>query len=302
MRLTTSSEQSGCEISLQPFQMCNLTEVNVSDVASQEDLNQRVRDGAFLGTLQAAYTDFHYLRPIWKDTVEADALIGVGMTGIGSGAVLGLNLEEAAEEVKKENARIAGIVGINCAARTTTIKPSGTISQLTGVSSGMHFPTFKYAIRRMRVGNTTPICQVLKDAGVPHEPDVFSEGTTVFSFPICNENAREAKAVSAWEQFAILAMLQREWADNMVSCTVYFDPITEGNQIEYMLSQFIPVIKSVSMLPHTDVGAYPQMPYEGITKEQYEELLSTTPRIDWSKFGGSDGADSKFCNNDTCTI
>ena len=127
-----------CEIALRPYQFCNLTEVNVSNVESQEDLNTRVRAAAFLGTLQASYTDFHYLRDIWQKTTERDALLGVGMTGIGSGTILKYNLNEAADEAKRVNEEIANILGINKAARVTTVKPSGTSSLVLGTSSGIH--------------------------------------------------------------------------------------------------------------------------------------------------------------------
>ena len=127
-----------CEIALRPFQFCNLCEVNVSNVESQEDLNERVKAGAFIGTLQAAYTNFHYLRDIWQKTTEKDALLGVGMTGIGSGAVLGLDLKEAADVAKDENARVAEAINVNKAARVTTVKPSGTSSLVLGTSSGIH--------------------------------------------------------------------------------------------------------------------------------------------------------------------
>jgi len=204
--------------------------------------------------------------------------------------------------VKQYNQKLASEAGVPASIRVTTVKPSGTISQLAGVSSGMHFPTFQYAIRRMRVGNNSPICKVLKDSGIPNEPDTYSTNTTVFEFPIDQGKTRKATMVSAWEQFAFLAMLQREWSDNMVSCTVYFDPETEGEQIEHMLAQFAPIIKSVSMLPHSQEGAYRQMPYEGITKEEYEKRLSDIPKIDWSRFGGSDGMESRFCSNDQCEV
>jgi ribonucleoside-diphosphate reductase alpha chain len=114
-----------CEIALRPYQFCNLCEVNVSNIESQEDYNERVKAAAFIGTLQAGYTDFHYIREIWKRTTEKEALIGVGMTGIGSGVVLNYDMKQAAKIVKEENARVAGIIGINVAARTTTVKPSG---------------------------------------------------------------------------------------------------------------------------------------------------------------------------------
>jgi len=146
-----------CEIALRPFQFCNLCEVNVSNVESQEDLDERVRVGAFIGTLQAAYTDFHYLRDIWRKTTEKDALLGVGMTGIGSGAVLKYDLKKAADLAKDENARVAELIGINKAARVTTVKPSGTSSLVLGTSSGIHSWHDKYYIRRIRVGKNEAI-------------------------------------------------------------------------------------------------------------------------------------------------
>lgn len=114
-----------CEISLRPNQFCNLCEVNASDLESQEDFEERVRVASFIGTLQAGYTDFHYLRDVWKKTTEKEALIGVGMTGIGSGVVLEYDMKKAAKVVKEENERVAGLIGINKSARTTTVKPSG---------------------------------------------------------------------------------------------------------------------------------------------------------------------------------
>jgi len=114
-----------CEIALRPFQFCNLCEVNVSDVVDQADLNKRVKAAALIGTLQAGYTNFHYLRSVWQRTTEKEALIGVGMTGIGSGVVQNLDLEMASNIVKSTNLEVAKIIGINSAARCTTIKPSG---------------------------------------------------------------------------------------------------------------------------------------------------------------------------------
>jgi len=170
------------------------------------------------------------------------------------------------------------------------------------VSSGMHFPPFRYAIRRIRIGNGTEICRLLKEAGVPNEPDRSSGNTTVFEFPIDQEKTREVSSVSAWEQFALLAMLQREWSDNMVSCTVSFDPEKEGGQIEQMLALFAPVIKSVSMLPRIPGGAYPQMPYERISEAEYRERAARMPTIDWSRLRGSEGIGSRYCSDEACEL
>lgn len=141
-----------CEIALRPFQFCNLCEVNGSDVTSQKDLEERVGAAAFFGTLQAGFTDFHYLREIWKKTTEKDALIGVGITGIGSGAILNLDLKKAAEVAKDCNKTFADIIGINAAARVTTVKPSGTSSCVLGTSSGIHAWHNDYYLRSIRLG------------------------------------------------------------------------------------------------------------------------------------------------------
>lgn len=146
-----------CEIGLRPYQFCNLCEVNVSDIESQEDLEARAKAASFIGTLQAGYTDFHYLRDVWKRTTEKDALIGVGMTGIGSGEVLKYDLELASKAVLKENARVAKLIGINKAARTTTVKPSGTSSLVLGTASGIHAWHNDYYVRRIRVGKNESI-------------------------------------------------------------------------------------------------------------------------------------------------
>jgi len=150
-----------CEIALRPFQFCNLCEVNASDIESQEDFDKRVRAAAFIGTLQAGYTDFHYLRDIWKRTTEKDALIGVGMTGIGSGVVLGYDMKKAAKAVKEENERVAALIKINKSARTTTVKPSGTSSLVLGTSSGIHAWHNDYYLRRIRVGKNESIYSYL---------------------------------------------------------------------------------------------------------------------------------------------
>ena len=150
-----------CEIGLRPYQFCNLCEVNVSDIESQEDLEARSKAASFIGTLQAGYTNFHYLRDVWKRTTEKDALIGVGMTGIGSGEVLKYDLVAAAKVVKQENARAAKLIGVNKAARTTTVKPSGTSSLVLGTASGIHAWHNDYYIRRIRVGKNEAIYSYL---------------------------------------------------------------------------------------------------------------------------------------------
>ena len=139
-----------CEIALRPYQFCNLCEVNVSDVTSQDDLNERVAVAAFFGTLQAGFSNFHYLRPIWAKTTQKDALLGIGMTGIGSGEILKYNLDIAAHVAKVMNSMISAVIGTNEAARITCIKPSGTTSLVLGTASGIHAWHAPYYLRTMR--------------------------------------------------------------------------------------------------------------------------------------------------------
>ena len=291
------------EIPLESFELCNLAEVFPIRCLKEEAFYEALEFATFYASTVALLPTH---RPETNKIIVRNRRIGVSLSGIADmldahGATeLTRRLRKGYKLVRTVNQKLAAKAGVPASVRVTTVKPSGTISQLAGVSSGMHFPTFQYAIRRMRVGNTSRICEVLKAAGVPYEDDRYSENTTVFEFPINQGKTRKATTVSAWEQFSLLAMLQREWSDNMVSCTIYFDPKAEGSQIEHMLALFAPIIKSVSMLPHSAKGAYVQMPYEEISKEAYEERLAKLPMIDWNKFGGSDGIESRFCTTDSC--
>ena len=174
-----------CEIALRPYQFCNLCEVNVSDVVDQEDLNARVAAAAFFGTLQAGFTDFHYLRPIWAKTTQKDALLGIGMTGIGSGEILKYDLEIAAAVAKNVNRMITAKTGINEAARITCIKPSGTTSLVLGTASGIHAWHNDYYLRTMRFNKTEDIAQYLM-ANHPElcEEDVLRHDTVCVRIPV----------------------------------------------------------------------------------------------------------------------
>jgi ribonucleoside-diphosphate reductase alpha chain len=299
------------EIPLESYELCNLAEVFPTRcVNEQGELNDAVLYQAIkYATFYASTVSLLATHRSETNAVIArNRRIGVSLSGVADwmdkigAAYLSRKLRQCYKIVRAENTFLAEQAGVPKSIRVTTIKPSGTISQLAGVSSGVHFPTFKYAIRRIRIAMNSPIADVLVQNGVPHEKDVYSDNTYVFEFPIDQGCTRKATDVSAWEQFSLLTMMQRHYSDNMVSCTVYFDKETEGNQIEQMLGQYIHLIKSVSMLPHTEAGAYAQMPYEGITKEQYEERLKNLKAIDWSSFCKSDGMDSKFCTNESCDI
>jgi len=191
--------------------------------------------------------------------------------------------------------------GVPTPIRVTTVKPSGTVSQLGGVNPGMHFPLFTHAIRRMRISETSPVLRLLEQANFPVEDDVYIKGNTkVIEYPIYTGTTRPLSVVSAWEQFSLLSLLQREWSDNMVSCTISFKE-SEKEDLSRMLAHFLPLVKSVSLLPLKE-EVYPQMPYEGITEEEYNKRMSSLGRINWSDFEGSDGKANKYCSNDSCDI
>jgi len=291
------------EIALESFELCNLAEVFPSRCVNEDDFYHALEYATFYASTVSLLMTH---RPETNAVISRNRRIGVSISGIADLldrdgiADLTSKLKKGYKLVRSVNQKLAAEADIPVSIRVTTVKPSGTISQLVGCSSGMHFPTFQYAIRRIRIAKTSPICHILKEAGVPYEEDHYSAHTMVFEFPIDQGQTREACNVPAEEQFSLLALIQREWSDNMVSCTIYFDPKKEGLQIEHMLSKFVPLIKSVSMLPHSDTGAYIQMPYEGITQEQYEARISRISKIDWSHFSGSDGIEIRFCTNDAC--
>ena len=308
------------EICLEPFELCNLSEVfptrciEDSGVASNYGAISKEAEQLIYQALRYAtfYSSSVSLLPThWEITnavIARNRRIGVSLSGIADlhdivGFTEVTRLCRAGYKIVREaNTRYANEAGVPPSIRVTTIKPSGSISQLVGVSSGMHFPTFRYAIRRMRVSDDSPIVPILKRAGYFCEKDGYSDNTLVFEFPIDHGNTRSAEEVTIWEQFALLSALGREWSDNMISCTIYFNPDSETNQIEKALAQYAPVIKSCSMLPHVREGVYKQAPYQGITKDVYEKRLAEIKPINWSSYGGSDGMMPKGCSNDSCAL
>ena len=281
-----------CEIALRPFQFCNLCEVNVSNIESQEDLNARVKAASFIGTLQAGYTDFHYLRDIWRDTTEKDALIGVSMTGIGSGAVLKYDMTEAAEVVKEENTRIAKLIGINQSARTTTVKPAGTTSLTLGTSSGIHAWHNDYYIRTLRVGKTEAIYEYLA-ANIPQlvEDEYFNPHTTaVISIP---QKAPQDAILRTESPFDLLDRVKRvftEWIKpghrtgsntHNVSATISLKEDEWDRAGEWMWENRNSY-NGLSVLPYNG-GTYKQAPFQDIDQAQYEDMLQYLNDIDLSK-------------------
>ena len=281
-----------CEIALRPFQFCNLTEVNVSNVVSQEDYEDRVRAASFIGTLQAGYTNFHYLRPIWQRTTEKDALIGISMTGIGSGAVLGLNMKSAAKVVREENKRVATLLGINPAARTTTVKPAGTTSLTLGTSSGIHAWHNDYYIRRVRVGKNEAIYSYLKE----NHPELVEDeyfrphDTAVIGIPQKAPEGSILRNESPIQLLERVKKVQQEWIKpghrtgsnaHNVSATISVRE-HEWPAVGEWMWENKESYNGLSVLPY-DGGTYIQAPFEDCTKEKYEELMKTLHDVDLSK-------------------
>ena len=281
-----------CEIALRPYQFCNLTEVNVSDVESQGELNSRVKAAAFIGTLQAGYTDFHYLRDIWRRTTEKEALIGVSMTGIASGKILNLDTTEACSVVKIENERVAKLIGVKKAARTTTVKPAGTTSLTVGTSSGIHAWHNDYYIRRLRVGKNEAIYTYLS---IYHPDMVLDEyfrphDTAVISVPQKAPEGAIMRTESALQLLKRVAKISSEWVKpgtrsgqntHNVSATISIKEAEWADVGEWMWENR-GVYNGLSVLNY-DGGTYKQAPFEDCSKETYEVMLATLEEVDLTK-------------------
>ena len=281
-----------CEIALRPYQFCNLCEVNASDVESQEELNERVKVAAFLGTLQAGYTDFHYLREVWRRTTEKDALVGVSMTGIGSGKVLKLDTTEAANVANDENERVAGLIGINSAARVTTVKPAGTTSLTLGTSSGIHAWHNDFYLRRIRVGKNESLYTYL---AINH-PDLVEDeffrahDTAVITIPQKAPEGAILRTESALDLLERVKKISTEWVKpghrngyntHNVSATISVKE-EEWEDVAKWMWRERKHYNGLSVLPFSD-HTYKQAPFEDCTEEQYEELMKALTEVDLSK-------------------
>jgi ribonucleoside-triphosphate reductase (thioredoxin) len=272
-----------CEIALRPNQFCNLTEINVSDVEGQDDLNARVTAATILGTLQAGYTNFHYLREVWKTTTEKDALLGVSMTGIASNKLKGLDLEEATSIAKGVNKTIAEKIGINPAARITCVKPAGTTSCVLGTSSGIHAWHDNYYIRRLRVGKNEAIYSYLvKEYPELIEDDYFRpHDTAVISLPQKAPEGSTTRNESAKDLLERVKWIAKKWVNtghtagmntHNVSATISIRNYEWVEVGEWMWNNR-KFYNGLSVLPY-DGGTYKQAPFETITRSQYEQMIA----------------------------
>ena len=280
-----------CEIGLRPFQFCNLCEVNVSDVVDQEDLNNRVSVAAFFGTLQAGFFDFHYLRPIWQKTTQKDALLGIGMTGIGSGEILKYNLEIAANTAKVVNSMISDKIGTNEAARITCIKPSGTTSLVLGTASGIHAWHAPYYLRTMRFNKSEDMAMYLE---INHpelcEDDVLRPKDTVcVRIPVKAPEGSILRTETAIDTLERVKRFSTEWVKaghisgantHNVSATISITD--EWQAVGQWMWDNRDIYNGLSVLPYFG-GSYKQSPFEDITEEDYNNRINSLKTIDLTK-------------------
>ena len=279
--------------------MCNLVELNAGKIITQDDFNKAASAAGFIATLQAGYTDFHYLNPKWKIACEKDSLLGVSMTGIASGNIEPLNMKEAAGYVKSANLSVANAIGIKKAARLTCVKPAGTTSLVLGTSSGIHAWHSEYYIRRMRAGKDEALAQYMMQAAPELvEQDVSVAHQVVLSFP---QKAPDGATVRTESMLSLLERVKNvatNWVANghrtgsnkhNVSCTI---SVKDGEWAELgsWMWENREHYNGISVLPFFGSEAYPQLPFEDITKERYEELLPFLNNIDISKVYEDNGS------------
>ncbi|MGL4367797.1 MAG: hypothetical protein ACRCTQ_05925 [Brevinemataceae bacterium] len=270
------------EISLSNYGFCNLVEINAGNITSQDDLQDRVKAGALIATLQAGYTDFHFLRDAWKKQAELDAQIGVSLTGIADGSLLNYNLKQAAQSVLDENARIAGALGMNLSVRCTTVKPSGNSSIVLKTSSGVHARHAPYYLRRMRIGKFEAIYQYLSiKAPYLLEDDLMNPNEAIVKVAVKSPNNAIFRDETPIQFLERVKFLHDNWIQpghrsgantNNVSATCsiksdQWDMVGEwmwNNRFSY---------NGISVLPY-DGGSYPQLPFEECSQQDYENFVA----------------------------
>lgn len=300
------------EIVLRPYQFCNLTEVMVRPDDTLETLKQKVRMAAILGTIQATFTHFPYLRKVWQRNTEEERLLGVSLTGIYDHEVMGssktapLWLDQLREVANEANREFADILGIPHSTAITAVKPSGTVSQLTDTASGIHPRHAPFYIRRVRGDNKDPLTQFLISQGIPAEPCVMKPNTTtVFSFPQrAPEGLVTRDDVDAIKHLELWLTYQRHWCEHKPSVTI---SVTENEwpKVGAFVWEHFDEMSGVSFLPH-DGGTYRQAPYETCTEAEYDKLLESMPSIDWHAFvenrDNVEGAQMLACVAGVCEL
>lgn len=278
------------EITLRSAGVCNLSEVVIRKDDTLDDLLEKVRIATILGTYQSMLTDFRYVRNVWKKNQEEERLLGVSLTGIMDHPVLSRTIPEAVAWLKAmkqmaidTNKFWASTLGISPSAAVTTVKPSGTVSQLVDSASGIHPRYSQYYIRTVRADKKDPLAQLMRKQGFPVEDCVSkSDSTDVFSFPVeCPDHAVMRNDRTALEQLEHYLMFQTHWSEHNVSITVYVKDYEWLGVGDWVYRHF-DKLAGVSFLPHSD-HSYKQAPYTECTKEEYEALLARMPEFDWDE-------------------
>lgn len=301
------------EIILRSKGLCNLSEVVIRESDTLADLKEKIEVATIIGTFQSTLTNFRYLRSDWRKNQEEERLLGVSLTGIMDHPVLSKAndecvkwLTELREHAIEVNKLWASKLGIPESAAITTVKPSGTVSQLVGCSSGIHPAYANYYIRTVRMDNKDPITKFFKEEGVPNEPDVTKPNDiTIFSFPqkgtVSGVTRNETNAL---EQLKLYSTYQKHWTEHNPSITVYYKDNEFLDVGAWIYNNFSDV-SGVSLLPHSD-HVYKQAPYQEITKEEYDKLVQNFPVVDWSKFKEEEdtttGTQELSCTAGVCEV
>ena len=270
------------EIILRPYQFCNLTEVVIRATDDEKSLRKKVRLATQLGTYQSTLTDIKYLRKIWRDNTEEERLLGVSLTGIMDNKLTIKAEEELLSGMRKvavdTNKKLAAELKIPQSAATTCIKPSGTVSQLVDSASGIHSRHNDYYIRTVRGDNKDPLTQMMKDQGIPSEPDMMNpNNVSVFSFPQkAPKGAITRERYTAVEQLETWLRYQRHWCEHKPSCTVSVKE-SEWMEVGAWVYKHFDEVSGVSFLPHSD-HTYQQAPYQDIDEKKYKEALKEMPK------------------------
>jgi len=300
------------EIILRPYQFCNLTEAVVRHDDTEETLLRKVRIASILGTIQATFTKFPYLRKVWQRNTEEERLLGVSLTGIydnplltTQGDKLNALLTRLREEARRANEEFAVLLGIPKSAAITCVKPSGTVSQLVDSASGIHPRHSKYYIRRVRGDKKDPLTQFLVSQGIPSEDDVYKPTqTTVFSFPIKAPAGITRSDVTPMDHLSLWLTFQRYWCEHKPSVTISVEEKDWPSVGAWTWDNFSE-ISGVSYLPY-DGGTYRQAPYEECTEAEYNELKAKVPTINWNEFkevtDNVEGAQQLACTAGSCEI
>ena len=295
------------EQTLESYELCCLVETFPNNHDSFED---------YARTLKYAYLYAKTVtlgRTHWSDTNRVmlrNRRIGCSVSGVAQFITnRGINefrhwLEEGYDVIQDWDKMYSDWFAVPRSIKTTSVKPSGTVSLLAGATPGLHYPESRFYIRRIRLSKHSELIEPMKKAGYKIEPAFGSEDTTcVVEVPVdVGEGIRTASELSIWEQFSLAAFMQRHWADNQVSCTVTFDPKTEGEQIPQVLNYFQYHLKGISLLPRHDYGAYPQMPYEAIDEKEYNKQMKKLGKLSFGVIKNEEAEIDKFCNNDSCEV